>query len=228
MALKNLLYQCSLRIVPVLYSVLSNIVFSTCKVREHGRENLDACKRSGPFTVAVWHYAVLVAVSRMRGMDWVVMVSGSKDAEYVSQLMKRMKIETVRGSRGKGGLKAIQEMGRLMKDGEKNAAIIADGSQGPPRVAQAGAVLLASKTGAPILPIAWSAKRYKAFRSWDRTIFPLPFSEVSLWYGKPIMVPEKLKAADLEHFRLEMEKSLNDLYGRAWECYGRKSHYSDD
>ncbi len=156
------------------------------------------------------------------------MVSASKDAEYISRLLNNMGFVTVRGSRGKGGLKAIQQMGTVMKNERKNAAIIADGSQGPPRQAQAGAVFLASKTNTPILPLAWSAKNFKAVRSWDRTMLPLPFSKMVLCYGKPIHVPEKLKAADLEHYRLELEKSLNDLYTQAWGYFERQDHVSTD
>ncbi len=228
MALKNGLYQLSLRVVPPLYSVVSRMIFSTCKVQEYGRENLDACRQGGPFVAAGWHYAVLPTISRMGGMDWVAMVSASTDAEYISTLLQHKGFKTVRGSRGKGGLKAIQEMGRFMKDEGRNAAIIADGSQGPPRKAQIGAVFLASKTGAPILPFAWSAKNFKVVRSWDRTMFPLPFSPMALCYGKPIHVPKKLKAADLEHFRLELENRLNDLYVQAWGCFGRKEHHAAD
>lgn len=227
MALENAMYRLSLRVVPPLYSIVSTLIFSTCRVKEYGRENLDECVQKGPFIAAVWHYSVLYTICRMKGMNWVAMVSASTDAEYISQLLNRMGFATVRGSKGKGGLKAIQEMGRFMKGEGKNAAIIADGSQGPQRKAQAGAVLLASKTGAPILPFAWSANKFKAAGSWDRTVIPFPFSQLALCYGKPIYVPEKIKSADIERFRAELEDRLNELYVEAWQCFGKQNHCGD-
>ena len=210
--------------VPPLYLVLSNILFFTCRVKEYGKSNFETCHLQPAFIAAVWHYSIFLAINSMRGRDWVAMVSASKDAELIARLLKLIGFATVRGSRGKGGLRAIKEMVSFVVDKEYNAAIIADGSQGPPRRVQAGAILLASKTGAPILPTAWGVERYKAFRSWDRTVLPMPFTRIAVYYGEPLYVPGKLKAAQLEEYRLELENRLNQTYQQAWNIFGKKIH----
>ncbi|MBA3004127.1 MAG: DUF374 domain-containing protein [Desulfurivibrio sp.] len=227
MAVKNgFLYRLLLVVVPWLYSGLSWLLFATCRVRVHGRENLDWCEaHSKPFVGVFWHYSVFSAVAliRGRGQGWGAMVSASDDAEFVARILSRQGVETVRGSRNRGGISALKGLMGLMRKGN-NAAIVGDGSQGPPRVMQAGSILLAGKNAAPILPLVVAADRYWVFHSWDCTMLPKPFARLDLWYGEPMIVPEKLGAEAVERCRVEMEHRLNALYARAWGEFGKKAH----
>lgn len=227
MAVKNgFVYRLLLVLVPWLYGGLSRLLFATCRVRVHGRENLDRCEAdSKPFVGVFWHYSVFAAVALIsgRGRGWAAMVSASKDAEFVARILARQGVVPVRGSRSRGGLGALKGLIVLLDQGN-NAAIVGDGSQGPARVMQAGALLLASKSGAPILPMVVAADRYWAFGSWDRTLLPKPFARLHLWYGKPLTVPEKAGSEEIERCRLEMEGRLNTLYAQAWGEFGQECH----
>lgn len=223
---KGFVYGLLLVAVPWLYGGVSRLLFATCRVQEYGRENLDRCEAQGkPFVALFWHYSVLTAVALIsgRGWGWAAMVSASQDAEFVARILARQGVVAVRGSRNRGGLAALKGLIGLMDKGN-NAAIVGDGSQGPPRVMQAGALLLASKSGAPVLPLVVAADRYWAFGSWDRTLLPKPFARLHLWYGEPLSVPEKAGTAELERLRLEMEGRLNHLYAQAWGEFGKESH----
>ena len=201
------------------------MLFVTCRVREYGKEYYDELfKKKTPFIAAFWHYSIFYTMHRIEGRDWVAMVSGSSDAEYVSSLLTRMGLATVRGSRGKGGLRALKEMMAYMGGEGKKAAIVVDGSQGPALKVQAGAILLASRTGAPILPFVWGADRYWAFKSWDRTVLPKPFAKLAVYYGAPLYVPAGVRAADLEAYRLNLEERLVELYSQAWGTFDIEQH----
>lgn len=227
MAVKNgLWYRLLLFVGPWLYAGLSRALFATCRVRVHGAENLAWCEAQARPCVAVfWHYSVFPVIALNRGRDrgWAAMVSASKDAEFVARILARQGVVSVRGSRNRGGLAALKGLLGLLRQGV-NAVIVADGSQGPARVMQAGAILLAGKSGAPILPMAVAADRYWAFRSWDRTLLPKPFARLDLWYGEPMRVPEKPGTEEIERGRLEMERRLNGLYAQAWGEFGQDSH----
>lgn len=225
MAVKNgFLYRLLLAVVPWLYAGLSRMLFATCRVRVYGGENLDRCEaQTNPCVAVFWHYSVFAVIAFSRGRGWAAMVSASQDAEFVARILARQGVVTVRGSRNRGGFSALKGLIGLMRQGY-NAVIVADGSQGPARIMQAGAILLAGKNAAPILPLAVAADRYWAFRSWDRTLLPKPFARLDLWYGEPMTVPEKAGAEEIEQCRLEMEQRLNALYAQAWSAFGKDAH----
>jgi lysophospholipid acyltransferase (LPLAT)-like uncharacterized protein len=218
------LYRMSLRLVPFVFVWLTRIWFATCRIRIHGKEYRDQIDESkGPVVAAFWHYTIFFIFYFMRKESGVAMVSASRDGEYISRVANKMGFATVRGSRTKGGMKAIKGLIRYMGEG-RNAAIVADGSQGPARVVQAGSIVLASRAEAPILPMLWSCNRYKRFGSWDGTTLPYPFSCIDFFYGEPLVVPPKIKSEEVETYRLILEKRLNDLYEKAWKQQGRAEH----
>ncbi len=153
------------------------------------------------------------------------MVSASSDGEYISQVLTKMGYETVRGSKGKGkkGLAALKSMIKWVKNG-KNAAIVADGSQGPARIAQPGAILIASHTGSPILPMAWAADRFWVINSWDKSVVPKPFAKIIITFGEPFTVPARISTEEVENFRVSLEVCLNEQYKKVWSLFGRTEH----
>jgi lysophospholipid acyltransferase (LPLAT)-like uncharacterized protein len=96
-----------------------------------------------------------------------------------------------------------------------------DGPRGPARVAQPGAVWLASATGNPLLPFHLEASSYWSARSWDRTQVPKPFSTVALVVGQPMEVERDASDEALEQARLEVERALAALESRAQALLGR-------
>lgn len=217
-------YRLLLRLVPAVFMWFSVLLFATCRVRVHGLNYWDQIKASGkPAIASFWHYSVFFILYFMRRESGVAMVSASRDGEFVNRIVQGMGYETVRGSRKKGGVQAIKGLIRHMRAG-KNAAIVADGSQGPERIVQAGCIVLASRAGAPILPMLWSCSRYKRFGSWDGTALPLPFSKIDFFYGEPLDVPAKIKSEEVEKYRLILEQRLNILYKEAWALQGKTTH----
>lgn len=150
-------------------------------------------------------------------------MSVSQDGKYLLRLAHLHNLSTIRGSLNKRGMRAARELLTWLKQGG-HVGIIADGFQGPARIALAGAVMLASHTGSPVLPLVWSASSYIAFNSWDRVAIPKPFSNIDFYYGESFFVSSRLAAGDLETYRLDLEASLNNLYHHAWFQYGKESH----
>jgi len=223
---KGFLYHLLLAVVPPLYSLLSRLLFSTCRITVYGAQHMEACEAGGrPFIAAFWHYSIfcIIELHRDRRKGWAGMVSASEDAEFVARILERKGVVTSRGSRNRSGSSALRGLIASMNRG-CNAAIVADGSQGPARKMQAGALLLASKVQAPILPMVAAADRYWALGSWDRTLLPKPFAKIHLHYGKPLQVEAKADSEALEKARLVLEQRLNGLYGQAWREFGEKSH----
>ncbi len=221
---EGLLNTLLLRVVPVTLALLMRLWFATCRVRVHNLDNfLDPKKTGKPVIASFWHYSIIHFFYFVRGNRVTAMVSASRDGEYIARLARQFGYTAARGSRNNKGVEGLKVLFRAIRSGD-NCALVADGSQGPPRVAQPGAILLASRSGAPILPMVWSAERYFTIRSWDRTVIPKPFSRIDYYYGEPLFVPADLKAEGIEEYRLLLEQRLNLLYAEAWGQYNKSEH----
>lgn len=213
-----------LRVVPPLLAFLMRIWFATCRVTVHNPGNLFQPGDKGKRAIAsFWHYSIIYTFYYLRKYSATVMVSASKDGEYIARLAAEFGFDSVRGSKNNKGVTALKAILRAVRDGDCGA-IVADGSQGPARIAQPGAILLASRTGVPVVPMAWSSSGHFSVKSWDRTAIPKPFSRVDFFYGEPLAVPQKLNAEEIEQYRLLLEKRLNELYASAWSIHSRVEH----
>jgi lysophospholipid acyltransferase (LPLAT)-like uncharacterized protein len=135
---------------------------------------------------------------------------------WIARIIERFGYGTARGSTSRGGKKAMLQLVRDMKTG-RAAGFTLDGPRGPARVAQAGAVWLASATGNPVLPFHLEASSHWSLRSWDRTQIPKPFSTIGLVVGEPFEVPTEAAAETLEQAREDLERRLSLLETRAIE-----------
>lgn len=220
------LQQFSLLVLPWLLSWIMRAWFATCRVNRHNTELLGPIKRGEEgvnIVASFWHYSIIYLLYFLRNHPATIMVSASDDGEYIARLGKQFGFTSVRGSRNSKGVEALKGMLRAVRGG-RSGAVVADGSQGPPRKAQPGALLVAVKTGRPIVPMAWAASNCIIIGSWDKTAIPKPFSKIDVIFGDPIYLPKKLSSEELEEYRIVLEDQLNRLYTRAWEKYGKAVH----
>ncbi len=196
----------------------------TLSKTEHARGYKEAAENEGlPLVVTTWHYATFFFPMYTMKMRVAIMVSASRDGDFVAAVLEQLGFSVVRGSSNRKGLVAAKKLIREMRAG-MSSGLVADGSQGPARVAQAGPLLLAAKSGKIILPVLWSASSYFSFNTWDRLSIPKPFSKIEIVYGKPLYLPDGLKANQLEEYRLQLEERLNGIYAQAWRMQGKDSH----
>ena len=211
-------------ILPWLFKSIMGAIGLSCRLQRQGYEHWQAMARDNKqFITSFWHYSVLYIVHASKGFPFAAMVSASKDGAYVARVLEAKGFTTLRGSRNQKGLAALKGMLLAIKDG-RCPVLVADGSQGPALQAQPGAILLASRTGIPILPVCMACSRYLTFGSWDRTIIPLPFAKISEWYGEPFYVPAGLDNDGLEQYRQELENILLKQYDKAWQQFGKEGH----
>jgi lysophospholipid acyltransferase (LPLAT)-like uncharacterized protein len=164
--------------------------------------------------MAFWHGRILPATYYFRQRGIVVITSENFDGEWIARIIEHFGYATARGSTSSGGKRALLQLVRAMKAG-RPAGFTLDGPRGPARVAQPGAVWLASATGNPLLPFHLEASSAWTARSWDRTQIPKPFSTVALAVGEPLYVAPGGDAATLDAARLELERRLAALEAKA-------------
>ena len=200
---------------------LINALGHTLRWRVEGLQHFDAIAASGRQPVmAFWHGRILSATFYFRRRGIVVITSENFDGEWIARIIERFGYGTARGSTTRGGLKAMLQLKRDLAQG-KPAGFTVDGPRGPARVAQPGAIWLASATGNPVLPFHLEASSHWTMRSWDRTQIPKPFSTVALVVAEPLEVPREATDEQMESARLELERSLSALESRALTMAGR-------
>ncbi|MBC2695625.1 MAG: lysophospholipid acyltransferase family protein [Desulfobacteraceae bacterium] len=181
------------------------------KIELRGFEKVRTIINSRKFIYAAWHSRLLLLNYLSKGSEGTAMVSASEDGEFVAKILQRQGHEAIRGSTTRGGIKALSGLIKNIKEKQRPGLIIPDGPQGPRFKVKLGIIILARKTGYPILPFGYSAKRMKVFASWDRFILPYPFTKCLGIYGKPFYVPKNAGKDDLMRYRNLLEKELNCL-----------------
>jgi lysophospholipid acyltransferase (LPLAT)-like uncharacterized protein len=141
----------------------------------------------------------------------LVLVSRSRDGEFISQVARRFGLETARGSTSKGGVGAMLEMVREL--GQKNArdiVITPDGPRGPRGKVQDGVLAVAAASGVSIIPATVHYSWKLELPSWDRFQIPLPGAICRLVIGPNILPPPSPDPNTFEEARRQLEQALGD------------------
>ncbi|MFL2769493.1 MAG: lysophospholipid acyltransferase family protein [Rhodospirillaceae bacterium] len=173
--------------------------------------------------IAFWHNRLILMPYCWRSnAPFHMLISGHADGQLISKTIRWHGLSDVKGSSSKGGTDALREMVQLIKKGV-SVGITPDGPRGPRIKASDGSIALAKLSGAMIVPAAAATSRRIVFKTWDRLIFPLPFSRGACVWGEPIHVPSESGAGDLEQLRYNLETSLIAVSDRADILVGHNS-----
>jgi lysophospholipid acyltransferase (LPLAT)-like uncharacterized protein len=203
----SFLFKIGIRILVFIIKIL----MLTCRIEKiEGEKTLKGAisRSAGRLIYVIWHQRIFVAVQVLGGQNITAMVSQSRDGEFAARTARAFGLKDVRGSSTRGGLNALKELIKRIKEGA-NGGMIADGPLGPARVAKKGVVVLARDSGVPIVPVAWGVDRCWVLNSWDRFIIPKPFAHLIFCYLDPIWVPASVIGDELEKYRKLVEDELN-------------------
>ncbi len=201
-----------IRAADLAFFFLIKLIGSTMRWKINGWENWKTATADRHIPIfTFWHNRVFLSTYFWRRRGIVVMTSQSFDGEYIARFIQRFGYGAARGSSTRGAVGAVIEMTRLMRAGYPTAFTI-DGPKGPRYVAKMGAVLLAKKTGQPILPFTITAGRFwEAKKSWDGFQVPYPFSRANVTIAAPIFVPADADENTLNAKRDELQQALDEI-----------------
>jgi lysophospholipid acyltransferase (LPLAT)-like uncharacterized protein len=206
-----------IRLADLVFYLLINLVGLTTRYEIKGWEHYERVKREGFAGIhTLWHDCIYLAIYFWKRRGIVYMTSQSFDGEYIARFLQRFGFGAARGSSTRGGIGAMIEMARLLRAGIP-VGFTVDGPKGPRRVAKMGAVLLAKKTGQPILPFNVTARRFWQAPSWDKFEVPMPFSRAFLEIAEPVYVPTDADDAMLQAKLVELQSKMDELNRRGEE-----------
>jgi len=170
---------------------------------------LKGGRRERRVIYALWHgrMFILIYFYRKGGID--VLISQHSDGELVARVVQGLGYHPVRGSSTRGGLQGFFALAQGARG--RSLAITPDGPRGPREVVQPGIILLAQRTGLPIVPLGASAQNGVVLPSWDNFLIPYPFSRAVVIEGSPLWVERRLREKGLEERRRELEGRLREI-----------------
>jgi len=199
-----------------------HLYWRLCRVRIVGAAALDArLAAHDPAIICYWHRHQLFCwqylhsrIRRGARIGWLI--SSSVDGEVPTGVAHAMGGGLVfRGSSTSGGAQALRAMHRAVRRDRISMATTPDGPRGPEDIFKEGIIKLAQLSEAPIVPIAYAARRAWVLRSWDHFILPKPFTRIVVAIGPPIVVPRTADPGQVEALRLAAQEALQSLFQTA-------------
>ncbi len=189
------------------------IYLSTLRLKTSNLQNfMTLLERGETLLLCCWHQQFFSAIrnfKRYSKYNPAIMISQSRDGEFISRVAHRVGWKTARGSSSKGGKTAMNAMIAHLKD-HKFAAHILDGPQGPIGKVKPGAIKMAHESGALIVPFHVEAENAWHFKSWDQFMLPKPFSKVTLYYGDAIKLTPCDSSEEFEQQIRQLEDTMKD------------------
>ena len=194
------------------------LITATLRWRFEGRAAADAAIVSGDGVIGLfWHGRIAHAMACrpiLRDKPRRVMISLSRDGEFIAMAAARLGIPTIRGSTerregsvAKGGAAAFRAAVKMIEGGGA-VLVTPDGPRGPRETMQVGAVQLARAGRCPVFLMGLAARPALRFGGWDGARIPLPFSRACLVVDGPVRTPVDADGARMEAIRADWEQRM--------------------
>ena len=195
----------------------------TIRVKFEGTEKIQKhLENGGRVIISSWHQRFFGGFFLPRIFKWspCIMISQSRDGDFISKVVQHIGWIPVRGSSTRGGKEALQIMVQGVIESQIGGHIV-DGPKGPPRVVKPGLIALARSTDSVICPGIVSYENAWIMNSWDHFMVPKPFSRILFRFTSIYTVPEIMSENEFGLLRKKMEDDLIKEYEAA-DNYWRK------
>lgn len=193
-------------------------------VRAHPHD--DPRERPTSSILSVWHEDLMVGCLAFAPHGLQVLVSQSREGNAITRTIEGLGFSAIRGSSKRGGVQAMRHM--LKQIGTTNLAITPDGPKGPRQQVKEGITYLASRSGAPIVPMGLAYNCAYRFRTWDRLAWALPWSRIVIYLMPALHIPPGADKDSLGQYTAQLQTSMQEATRRARQCLQqRRSYFSN-
>ena len=218
-------------LIGFLISGYLKFCYATTRWTSEGRAEVEKVwADNGPVVLMFWHERLHFGHASWpleNAQPIAVLSSTSKFGDVITHVTDAFGRHSIRGSsakrtnlsKDKRGAPAFRDMLRWLRD-NKGVATTPDGPRGPARNMTEGSLRLSQMSGAAMVCLGQSTRRYVQFDTWDSMRLPLPFSRGAMvWKALP-PVPSTIDSANFEALRLEAEAALTAATDRADDIVG--------
>ena len=185
------------------------LIYLTCRVKITNYETFKKYRRK-PAIFVFWHgrsmmLSPIIATRRMRAY---AISSKHNDGRIMAKVQRLFGLRPLYGSTTRGGMEVLRGGLRILMDGRYALCISPDGPSGPSLRVQDGTLYFSKMTGAPIIPVCYSASRARFANRWDRYMIVKPFSRIKCVVGEPVFVPRRATDDEFNAVRNQIEKYM--------------------
>ena len=195
--------------------LISQMTRRTCRYQVNGLSILAEAQAAGrPIIFATWHGNTMMLVGFFSShYDFGKIVLLMPDdwrggmLSHFSQLLGAKPFPM--NLSGDSSMATARKLAKLVRQVKKGADcyITPDGPDGPGYVIKPGALYIAQKAKAIILPMGAYARNSYHVNRWDMYTVPYPFSRISIEIGAPVSI-----AANIEELDTATEELTNQLH----------------
>ena len=165
----------------------------------------EGAKFHGPAVYVNWHRHLPFLIAFHGRRRRFIMVSRAPHMAPIARWCRLMGLELVRGATGEGGRRALAQMKTLLENGE-SVVLAVDGPTGPAFQVKPGCIDLARDAGVPIIPVGYRSRGGKTLTGrWDEMRVPVPFDDIVIVLGEPIVVGKNTTTDLLPHVGLALD-----------------------
>lgn len=180
------------RVIARAAQALIKALLWTCRIEYVGVANFIAVAQKQACVLMLWHdHLALIAPLLRRHQEtshlsYTAFVSASRDGQLVNEICASYPNCRIISVAHDGRHHALRALIHQLKSRQEVLLITPDGPRGPRHRVKPGLALAARKANAPIISFSWSATRFWQLNTWDRMMFPKPFSTIVVRFGSPI------------------------------------------
>jgi lysophospholipid acyltransferase (LPLAT)-like uncharacterized protein len=207
-----------------LVAVYIETLIVTMRWRFENREPVDAVMASPQGLIALfWHGRIAQGIAcrpLLNAKPRRVMISLSRDGEFIALAAARLRIPPIRGSAtrtggaDKGGAKAFREAIAFIRRGGV-MILTPDGPRGPREALPIGPAQMARMADCPVFVMSLAARPAIRLKSWDQARIPLPFARGCVVLEGPLTLPHRADEATLEAARADWQARMRAGQARA-------------
>ena len=196
-------------LIAILVAMPIWFVYLTCRIKITNYETFREYRRK-PAIFVFWHgrSMMLSPIIAVGGMRAYAISSKHHDGRIMAKIQRLFGLKPLYGSTSDGGLSVLRGGLRILADGRYSLCLSPDGPGGPSLQIQDGTMYFAKMSGAPIIPVCFTASRCWMMDSWDRYMVAKPFSRVNCVVGKPVFVPRRATDEEFNQIKNDLEKYM--------------------
>jgi len=196
---------------------LLRAIIATCQLEVRGLERFKKIISLEKCILMLWHNRLTIVSEILFKLDpntiFAALISKSRDGDPVATLANSYatgKAIRVPHDRRHHALKNVI---KTLKTTNEVIIITPDGPRGPRYAVKAGIAVAAKETNASIIPFTWVSSKFWQLKSWDKLLFPKPFSKIIVTFGDPISLAHDTheeNQAILAENLLDIEQKVNE------------------